>query len=60
MNERFQKYARSCWLTVRLDSRGWYAYRCEGSEYRKLAEEIGIKTTELNRRMWHISRGKQH
>lgn len=24
MNERFQKYARSCWLTVHRDSRGWY------------------------------------
>ena len=36
------------------------AYRCDTAEYRKLAEEIGITTAELNSRCWHIVKGKTY
>jgi hypothetical protein len=36
------------------------AYRCDTAEYRKLAERLGIPTTELNRRCWHITKGKPY
>jgi len=45
---------------IKTAIRLYKAYKTETREYRQLAESLGIQTTELNRRCWHLSRGRQY
>jgi hypothetical protein len=45
---------------AKLATRLYRAYKTETREYRQLAEALGINTAELNRRCWHIVKGRPY
>lgn len=42
----------------KLALRLYKSYKTDGREYRELAEALGIRTTELNRRCWELTHHK--